>query len=202
MTSTARTRPADPDGEAPGASLEQDVARAGYYPDLVLGTLDIALAGEDVLADLVQAETTFDDAVHRHLTVLALTPTRLVVAHVDDVPREDGRPGAVATSESVPLGRLLSVAVTRGVAEPAQGGGSLTEMTIAVCWGAVRRLDLEPADCPDPACEADHGLTGVSMPDDIVLRVAAGVDGDEALVRAERFARALSAASARSVLRP
>ena len=109
-------------------------------------------------------------------------------------------PGAVATSEAVPVRRISSLALSRGVARPAAGGGRLVEMTIAISWGAVRRLDLEPASCPDPACQADHGLTGTSVPDDIVVRVAAGVEGDEALGRAEDFARALSRATARSAV--
>ena len=180
-------------------ALREEVTRAGYYPELVLGTLDVSLAGEAVSCDLVQAETTFDDTdVHRHLTVLVLTPSRLLIVHVDDAVREDGFPAAVATSEAVAVSRIRSVALTRGVAVPAAGGGRLTEMTIAISWGAVRRLDLEPATCGDPSCQADHGLTGVSMPDDIAVRVAAGVEGDEALERAEAFARALSAATARA----
>ena len=75
MKWTAQARPAD----AASTLLAQEVRRAGYYPELVLGTLDVAVAGEEVVVDLVQAETTFDDAVHRHLTVLALTPSRLII---------------------------------------------------------------------------------------------------------------------------
>ncbi|SDM56433.1 hypothetical protein SAMN04487766_1046 [Actinomyces ruminicola] len=196
MTWTAQARPGD---EVPTPTpLVDEVTRAGYYPELVLGTLDVATAGEEVLVDLVQAETVFDDAVRRHLTVLALTPTRLIIVHVDDAPREDGLPGALATSEAVPVSRIKSVGLTRGVSEPAADGGRLTEMTIALSWGSVRRIDLEPAACSDPDCQADHGLTGVLVPDDIVVRVAAGVEGDEALARAEHFARVLSAATARA----
>ena len=196
MNWTAQAR-----SDAASTPLAEEVRHAGYYPELVLGTLDVAVAGEEIVVDLVQAETTFDDAVHRHLTVLALTDSRLIIVHVDDVPREDGRPGAVATSEAVPIARISSVSLTRGVREPASDGGQLTEVTIAICWGAVRRLDLEPATCGDPACEAEHGLTGLSMPDDIVIRVAAGVEGDAALARADRFARALSEATARTAAR-
>ncbi len=144
-----------------GAELAQEVERAGYYPDLVLDTLALSAAGEEVEISLVQAETTFAEAVHRHLTVLVLTASRLIIVHVDDAPREDGRPGALATSEAVPISRIGSVALTRGVREPADGGGTLTEMTIAVSWGSVRRIDLEPTSCADPECQADHGVTGV-----------------------------------------
>ena len=190
----------EPASGSVAAALGEDVARAGYYPELVAGCLEVALAGEEPVAHLVQAETSFADAVHRHLTVLALTPGRLIIVHVDDAALEDGVPGAVSTSEAVPVRRISSLALSRGVARPAAGGGRLVEMTIAISWGAVRRLDLEPASCPDPACQADHGLTGTSVPDDIVVRVAAGVEGDEALERAEAFARALSRATARSAV--
>jgi len=144
----------------------QQVELAGYYPELVLDTLRLATGEEDILSGMVQSETTFAEAVHRHLTVLALTPSRLIIVHVDDTPRDDGSPGALATSEAVPLSRIRSMALTRGVADPARGGGTLTEMTIAVSWGSVRRIDMEPATCGDPDCQADHGMTGVAVPDD------------------------------------
>ncbi|MGF0117041.1 DUF5998 family protein [Promicromonospora sp. Marseille-Q5078] len=180
------------------ADLSAHVRRAGYYPDLVEDVLDVALADEDVLAHLVQAETTFDDAVRRHLTVLVLTPTRLVAAHVDDHEGDAAHPSsAAATTEAVPLSEIRSVAVTHVVDEPAEHrpGDSASELTLAVGWGAVSRIDLEPAQCPDPACEADHGLTGQLTPDDVVVRVSGAAEGRDALRRAIAFARALSAAT-------
>ena len=66
--------------------LRQDIQRAGYYPALVTDVLEIALAGEDVRAHLVHQETMFERTeVRRHITTLVLTPTRLVLAHVDDI---------------------------------------------------------------------------------------------------------------------
>jgi hypothetical protein len=61
----------------------------------------------------------------------------------------------------------------------------------------VHRIDLEPATCPDPSCEADHGLTGTSIPDDIVVRVSAVAEGREAVGAAVAFARQLTAATVR-----
>jgi hypothetical protein len=43
-------------------------------------------------------------------------------------------------------------------------------------WGAVSRIDLEPAACGDPNCEADHGYTGSSTADDLSLRVSEAGD--------------------------
>ncbi|MBD8058594.1 phosphodiesterase [Cellulomonas sp. JH27-2] len=188
---------------AASPSLRQDLHRAGYYPELVADVLDVALADEQVVAHLVHPETTFDAAeVRRHVTVLVLTPTRLVCAHVDDHPADLEHPSASAsaTTESVPLSELRSVALTHVVAEPAKHkpGRPALELTLAIGWGAVSRVDLEPATCGDPACEADHGLTGTLAPDDVVVRVSTAAEGPDSVRAATDFARVLSAASARA----
>ena len=181
--------------------LRRDIERAGYYPALVTDVLEIALAGEAVRAHLVHQETMFERTeVRRHITTLVLTPTRLVLAHVDDIPAEnaDGAPTAAATTEAVPLRQIRSVGLTHGVADPATypDGPGGTELTIALNWGAVRRIDLEPAACADPNCEADHGLTGTSMSDDLVVRISAQAEGQSAMRAAMHFATELSTATA------
>ncbi len=190
------------DVASPFPLLHRDLDRAGYYPDLVADILDIALAGEDVVAHLVHPETTFvANEVHRHVTVLALTGSRLVVAHVDEHPAdsEHPTPSASATTEAVPLTELRSVALTHVVGSPEQHhpGDVPLELTLSIGWDAVHRIDLEPATCPDPSCEADHGLTGTSIPDDIVVRVSAVAEGREAVRAAVAFARQLTAATVR-----
>jgi hypothetical protein len=181
-------------------SLLDDITRAGYYPQIVIDVLDIALAGEVVVAHLVQAATTFDSEVRRHLTVLLLTPTRLVTAHVDDHEGHDGEePSAAATTEAVSLREIRSVGLTHVVANPTKyrGRDHTSGLTLAIGWGGVSRVDLEPASCGDPNCDGDHGLTGSLMPDDIVIRVAMAAEGPAAVRRAVEFAQALSAATAR-----
>ena len=75
------------------ADLRTAIERSGYYPELVAESLETALAGEDVRAFLVHHEATFDhDELRRHITVLALTATRLVVAHTDDDPADEVTP--------------------------------------------------------------------------------------------------------------
>lgn len=187
------------------ADLVDEIVRAGYYPQLVLGVLDTALAGQPVVASLVQAETTFGDEIRRHLTLMVLTNNRLITAHVDDAEGdEDSPPSAVATTEAVPLRAIRSVTLSHVVSEPASHltddeGDHTVEINLAVGWGSVSRLDMEPAGCGDPACEMDHGFTGTMLPDDIVLRVATAAEGPSAVARATAFARALSAATARTV---
>jgi len=183
--------------------LRADVQRAGYYPDIVADVLDLALAGEDVTSHLVHVETMFDRAeVRRHVTVLVLTPSRLLVAHVDDLPGEDpdAAPSAAATTESVALRELRAVGVTHGVADPVsyRRGALASEVTLSLSWGAVSRVELEPATCGDPNCDADHGYTGSFLPDDLVVRVSADAEGPAAVRAAITFAGAVSAATARA----
>jgi hypothetical protein len=190
--------------------LRTAIDRAGYYPELLADVVDVALGGEAVLSHLVHQETTFDaDAVRRHATVLVLTAGRLIVAHADDHAPEAGTPAATevtagasafatAATESVPLSAVHSVVVNHVVERPDtyQPGQLGRELTVTLGWGAVSRLDLEPATCGDPDCDADHGYTGTATADDISLRVSADADGEAALREALVFTRMLSSATA------
>jgi hypothetical protein len=178
--------------------LSRRIETAGYYPDLVADTLEVAVGGEPITAHLVHGETTFDtDTVRRHLSVLALTGSRLVFVHADD--HGDDEHGeqahAIATSEAIPLSRVASVMITHVVPDPGQyRSGSLgREVTLTIAWGAVSRIDLEPASCGDPQCEADHGYSGTIAQEDIVIRISAEADGLQAVQDAKLFARALRA---------
>ena len=181
--------------------LRTQVERAGYYPTLVCDVLDVAVAGEEVRSHLVYPETTFDrDEVRRHVTVLVLTPTRLVVAHADDHEPDalSPEPYASASTEAVALKQVRSVVLTHAVTRPEKhrSGATPRELTLTIGWGSLNRIDLEPAGCSDPDCEADHGYTGTSALEDITLRVSADAEGSEAVLAAVAFARAVSAATA------
>ncbi|MFP5347545.1 MAG: DUF5998 family protein [Actinomycetes bacterium] len=188
------------------SSLRVDVERAGYYPQLVADVVATALAGEQVQSHLVHQETTFDtNEVRRHVTVLVLTATRLVVAHADDHGPDAAVPTtyAAASTESVPLDHVRSVWLSSVVARPEEytAGTAPREVTVTICWGSVQRLDLEPATCGDPECEADHGYTGTTTADDIVVRISAEAEGDDAVQAAVAFASALSVATGPGRLR-
>ena len=181
--------------------LRVQIEQAGYYPALVCDVLDVAVAGEEVRSHLVYPETTFDrDEVRRHVTVLVLTPTRLVVAHADDHEPDalSPEPYASASTEAVALRQVRSVVLTHAVTRPEEhrAGATPREVTLTIGWGSLNRIDLEPAGCSDPDCEADHGYTGTAALEDITLRVSADAEGSEAVRAAVAFARAVSAATA------
>jgi hypothetical protein len=180
--------------------LRHEIDRVGYYPAVVADAVDSALAGEQVRAFVVHHEPTFDrDEVRRHVTVLVLTPSRLLVAHTDEHPPDDLLPAPYASTstEAIPITRIGSVAVTRMVANPAESGPDpgVTEAVLTVGWGAVNRVDLEPATCGDPDCEADHGYSGTLASEDFALRISAGADGPGAVERLLDFAHALNQAT-------
>ena len=181
--------------------LRSDIQRSGYYPDLVADALDTAMAAEPLSSYVVHHEATFDrDELRRHVTVLALTPTRLIVGHTDEHPIDESnpKPYASASTEAVRLERVDSVVVTRVVTEPElhKAGGPAAEVVLTIGWGAVSRIDLEPAACGDPSCEADHGYTGTASNDDLSVRVSEAADGSEVVAQVLAFASALSQATA------
>ena len=190
------------------AALREAIDRCGYYPDVVTDSLAVAIASEPIRAFVLQHEPTFDrDEVRRHITILALTPTRLIVGHTDEHAADEliRAPYASTSTEAIPLNRVNAVVVNRvvpnpagyasGKADPAVAGSG--EVVLTIGWGLVNRIDLEPAVCADPNCEADHGYTGSVAADDISLRISAAADGPAGIQQVLDFAQALSFATSR-----
>ena len=170
------------------AALQRDVAACGYFPDLIVGD-------EPVLRHLVHHEATFaDDALHRHLTVLALTDTRLLVGHTDEHTIDLGPMQAASTVEAVNLEKFTSVSLSRIMSHPEKFGTKVArveEAWLTVGWGTVRRAELEPAGCGDPDCEADHGYTGTVAAEDLMVRMSAAADGVDNVAKLVDFAALL-----------
>jgi hypothetical protein len=183
--------------------LRTAIEQSGYYPDVVADAVASAVAGEPVVDFMVHHEPTIDerDEVRRHVTVLVLTASRLILAHTDEHAPDDLLPAPYTSSstEAVALAAIRSVVVNRMVANPASYAGrpipapGANEAVLTIGWGAVGRIDLEPAGCSDPECDADHGYTGVVTSDDFSLRVSAAAEGPEAVAALLGFADALSA---------
>src|SRR6476469_2000105 len=175
--------------------LRQAIHRTGYYPEVVAAGVFSAAGGEEVVSFFVHHETTFDhEEVRRHLTALLLTPTRLVIAHTDEHAGDDllPEPYTSTTTEAVTLTSIRTVVVTRMVANPTAGVAPPAEAVLTIGWGGVGRLDLEPAACSDPNCDADHGYTGNIAGDDYTLRVSAA-EGADAVSALLAFSDSLSA---------
>jgi hypothetical protein len=180
------------------AEVYAEISRSGYYPEIVADGLRDAVADESIQAYVLHHEPTFDrDEIRRHMTVLVLTPTRVVLLHTDEHPPDDllPHPYTSTTSEAVAISQVRSVVVTRMVSTATH---QLEEAVLTMGWGAVSRVDLEPAHCDDPECEADHGFTGSVTGDDFSLRMSATADGGAAVGRLLEFARFLSAATTNS----
>jgi hypothetical protein len=189
-----RSRTAEDRDRAP--ELREALDRTGYYPEVVAAAVVEAVGGEQVVSFYVHHEPTFErDEVRRHQSVIVLTPSRLILAHTDEHTGDDllPEPYTSTSTEAVSLSAVSSVVVTRMTANPTAGPQPPVEAVLTIGWGAVHRVDLEPAACNDPQCEADHGYTGTLSSDDFSLRVSAAADGTDAVDGLLSFAASLSA---------
>ncbi len=185
--------------------LRAAIERTGYYPGLVTDAVWSSLGPEPVRAYFVQHDAIFDPGmeVRRHITVLALTPTRLIYSHTDEHLAEepDTRPQAETSTEAVRFSRVSSVALTRVVPDPASYVPGVTmpsEVVMTIGWNVLSHVELEPAHCGDENCEADHGYLGTITADDLTLRVSEAADGEDGVRQVLAFATALSDATAGS----
>jgi hypothetical protein len=191
------------DIQATADGLRSAIERSGYYPGLVADAVSSALGSEAVVSFVVHHDALFDPAmeVRRHMSVLVLTPTRLIYSHTDENPAEDvsARPQAETSTEAVRFSRISSVAVTRVVPDPASYVPGVTmpsEVVLTIGWNVLSHVELEPAHCGDENCEADHGYSGTITADDLALRVSEAADGEQAVRQVLAFASALAAATA------
>ena len=174
--------------------LSAAIISAGYFPEFVAATVLQAIDDEPVVASLVHHEATFHaHELHRHITVLVLTPTRFIVGHTDDGDNP-AEPQALTTVETVSLRQIKSVALTQVAANPerfGRGARTIAEAWLVVNWGAIRRIEIEPAACADPTCDADHGMTAQDIADDLTVRMSVAADGDDAVLGLIQFASKL-----------
>jgi len=189
--------------QATADGLRAAIERSGYYPDLVTDAVASALGPEPIISYVVHHDAMFDPGmeVRRHITVLVLTPTRLIHSHTDEHPPQepDARPQAETSTEAISFSRISSVVLTRVVPDPASyvaGVTMPTEVLLTIGWNVVSHVELEPAHCGDENCEADHGYTGTVTADDLTVRVSEAADGEAAVRQVLAFAQALAAAAA------
>ena len=187
--------------------MRDAIERSGYYPGVVSDAVNSALGTEAVVSYVVHHDALFDPGmeVRRHMTVLVLTPTRLIYSHTDESPADandaESRPQAETSTEAVRFAQITSVAVTRVIPDPASyvpGTTSPSEVVLTIGWNVLSHIELEPAHCGDDSCEADHGYTGTMTADDLTMRVSEAADGEDAVRQVLAFAQALSEATSRA----
>jgi hypothetical protein len=192
--------------KAASDGMQSAIERSGYYPGLVYDAVSSAVGTEPVVSFVVVHDAGFDPGmeVRRHVTVMALTPTRLVYSHTDEYPADDtepeSRPQAETSTEAVRHSRISSVALTRVIPDPASyvpGATPPSEVVLTIGWNVLSHIEIEPAHCGDENCEADHGYTGTMTADDLTVRVSAAADGPEAVQQVVSFAQALTEATSR-----
>lgn len=173
----------DPRTHLPQTLLDE-VADCGFYPAVVISTLAGAIGRRPIVGHLVHHEATFaGHEVHRHLTVLALVDGAFIICHAD----EGERGNALVTTELIRLATIDSVILTQSVANPDSPRAGLAEAWLTLVWGSTRRIDLGPASCDDPSCDADHGYSGVSTSDDYAVRMSRDADGSDSLSKLVAF---------------
>lgn len=165
-------------------TLLQEVLDCGFYPDVVARSLAGAVGDRVVQHFLVHHEATFaGPEVSRHLTVLALLDEALIICHADE-----GGPGrAIVSSEVVRLSAVESVVLTQSVQDPTTSHSGLAEAWLTILWGNAKRIDVGPASCDDPNCEADHGYQGLVTGEDYVIRMSRDADGAEGTTKLVEF---------------
>ncbi|MGA3153934.1 MAG: DUF5998 family protein [Streptosporangiaceae bacterium] len=192
------------DTRASANGMHSAIERSGYYPGLVSDAVSSAVGAETIVSYVVVHDAHFDPGmeVRRHMTVLALTPTRLVYSHTDEYPADetdsDSRPQAETSTEAVRFARISSVALTKVIPDPTLYKPGVTmpsEVVLTIGWNALSHIELEPAHCGDDSCEADHGYTGTITADDLTLRVSEAADGHDAIQQVLSFAVALAEAT-------
>ena len=172
------------------SQLRADLETAGYFPQTAARNLELSLRGATVLAHLVRPETTFDGSeVRRHLTVVVLTASHLIIAHLDDDPADNLNPSqVVATCERIRLRRVISTGLSQVFdTDGSRVRGDEAEVTLGITWSGSRRIDLERAVCDDPECQADYGYTGTVAPADLAVRISALADGERAVAEGIAF---------------
>lgn len=179
--------------------LTQDIQKAGFYPELVLDTVSEALDGLEPTAHLVQVETHFNqNEVHRHITVLVVAGEHLLVAHLDDQNLDDEGQQVLAhvSVETLHISKLTTLTVSYSYPQPQDyaPGHPVSEVSLLIAWTGSHRLDIQPAECAEPSCDANHGYTGLVPREDMLIRISTSADGAEATEKARRFARTLRSA--------
>ena len=104
-----------------------------------------------------------------------------IIAHADDYTDDPSGPwGRRRRDDRVDPRMVRGVMLTHVVPDPATtvpAPRQRSDPHRRVVGATINRVDLLPATCGDPDCDADHGFEGTIASDDLVLRISADADG-------------------------
>ena len=125
------------------------IEKTGYYPQVVAAGVRSAVAGENVVSFLVHHEPTIDrDEVRRHITVVVLTDTRLILCHTDEHAPDDLLPEPYTSTSTEAISPAVG-ALGRGQPDGGQPGDLRRRRRAhAERGGAHRRLGRDQPDRP------------------------------------------------------
>ena len=177
--------------------LRAAIDHTGYYPEVVADAVAASLADEPVVSFYVHHEPTFDrDEVRRHLSVVVLTPTRLVLVHTDEHAGDDLLPEPYTSTSTE------AIRAERGEVGGRDPDGRQPDQRHdqARRGGHDHRLGRRQPDGPRAGGLRRPQLRGrprlhrrVLSADDFSLRVSAAADGADAVGGLLSFAEQLSA---------
>ncbi|MDR1393977.1 MAG: DUF5998 family protein [Bifidobacteriaceae bacterium] len=178
-------------------TLEAQLESVGYFPGILLKVIGVALGDQVPVASYVHADVAIGHStIGRHLSVLVITPDRLIVGHADDHSENEFGPAAVAVStEAIRLRDIRVIGLNHIYLTSDEEAGLEVPavLRLVISWGAGQVMEIEPIECPDQGCETDHGYSGTVSNEDIALTVNADLAGIPAASALLEFARKLSA---------
>lgn len=155
------------------------VRRSGFHTDLIERLVKHASGGALPPHNLFLLETAFDDdSVFRHFDYLGLAGRLLIAIHIDELAS-----GPRWYMNLIPISKITGLEVAQ-VVLPAQpddkeerGSSEATHasdtqqtgITVVASFASQRSIELEPLQCDDPTCTADHGLVGGGKDEGLVM---------------------------------
>lgn len=150
-----------------------DAVRAsGFHTDLIEKLVRQANEGDTPPINLFQLETTFsDESVFRHFDYLGLRGRLLTSIHVDELPV-----GIRWYMNLLPTSQISGVELGQFAHSPYQSApvnghedAGDPALTVLISFGMTRSFEIEPMQCDDPTCTAEHGMAGVSKDEGLLM---------------------------------
>jgi hypothetical protein len=137
-------------------------------------------------AFFIRPETVFDqDSVFDAVAVYVLTARHLVIVATDVTYELSPAGDFVTTTQVVPLTHIRDYQIVRRRVLDGPEKGTLAAISLRLRWGGGWNVDVRPAACDDPTCEADHGYVAMGQTDDGELLL-------DSSLSAEAFAEGLA----------